>query len=230
VRAIGFSFVLNGTIYFGGGTSTDFLANLKDFYAVNPLNGAVTRLPDMDDDATVAMFTINGKGYRLNTTSFPVGGTHELYEFDVMNNRWTKRASFATVISDVLPFESNGTGFLATMTNAGWDGQYNAGSIELWSYNAGSDKWTKEKGYVARADYNYGIVSANGKTYLLHSLTDEALNTSSTSFMEFDPVAKTFLTPSFSTAIPFNAVGSFSALDKGYVFSRSYLWKFDPAL
>ncbi|PZR08833.1 MAG: hypothetical protein DI539_22420, partial [Flavobacterium psychrophilum] len=53
-----FSFALNGVGYFGGGADNNNV-NLKDFYSIDTTTNKVTRLADVDDNRTVAMFKIN---------------------------------------------------------------------------------------------------------------------------------------------------------------------------
>lgn len=222
-----FSFTLGGAIFFGGGKD-QYNIDLKDFYTIDTLTNSVTRLPDLEDGTTISMFSIKNRGYRLNTISSP-GVKHELYEIDPISKSWIKKTGLpADLNRPPVFFESDGVGYIARLTNYGWDGHYTAGTVELWSYDTELDKWAKLPVTSIRSDLKFGTVSANGKIYLVYTLTGASDLISNDFFQEFDPSTKSFRDPSFKSRVPFRVSDTFSANGVGFILSDSYLWKFDP--
>jgi len=219
-----FGFAIDGVGYFGGGSNQ---GGLKDFYSIDAGTDKITRLADLADESTVYMFAFNNKGYRVTLKPSPFVLKTYVHEFDPVSKSWTEKPGDAPYFNNnVTTFESNGSlYFVRTEANR------STGAIEIWSYDPDSNVWTQGPDSDIKADNLFGIVYANNKVYLATTLNDDDFfdPTYLTSFSEFDPSTTTFNTK-FSTTVPFRVLGTFSIASAGYIFSDSYLWKFDPSL
>lgn len=150
-RADAMSFSLNGKIYVAGGANEQ--TAFMDFWEYDPGMDRWTQKADLLHFAYrgAATFTIGNKGYivtgQRGATGFTLG--HELYEYDPAADKWTQKASLATIFAEertqAIGFSVNGKGYLGggyfiSSSQGGGGGAF--AHADLFEYDPATDKWT----------------------------------------------------------------------------------------
>jgi hypothetical protein len=126
-----FSFSLDGKAYVGGGFYPSTSENNNSLWEYNPEDNIWTELGPLPVEVQYpAAFSINNKGYFIQSRSEAGQNVNQLWEFDPGNNVWTRKAD--------LPGFNADKGF--TFQNEFYS--YNHQTPEFWSvYNPISNQW-----------------------------------------------------------------------------------------
>ncbi len=139
-RFDGFSFVIDGKGYIGGGgVEDDYPRN--DLYEYDPATGKWTRKADfpifVGSELTMEAFSINNKGYvvaQFNDNNF--------LEYNPNTNTWKTLENFpGDSKMDFVGFSYGNKGYVG----CGFDGSEYIN--EIWEYNADKDQWRKMRDF-----------------------------------------------------------------------------------
>jgi hypothetical protein len=189
-------FAINDTFYVVGGSGTSPTNILRGVYAYHATSDMWSVKGVFPDSGRVfgLGLSIGGKGYvGLGTTTVTskLGFNQDFYEYDPVNDHWTKIADF--------PGIGRGFAFGFTMNNklivgGGYDAS-NHDLSDLWEYDPATDNWTLLNAFMSA--FPTGIHGAIGfsiqnKGYLAcGSLGDNTVL--SKVIYEYDPVNKDFI-------------------------------------
>ena len=223
----GYTFVINGTAYTGGGANYGFF---NDFWKYKPNTGWVSlgTGPGGLDRGFAIAFVINGVGYVGTGDDYTC--YNDLWQYDTLSNTWTQKASFPSPRLGCAAFSANGYGY------AGLGGD-NTGKTyrDMYRYDPIADRWDT----MAPMPSDTGMeepayFTLCGKLIVTCGDSEQSGQRTTKQAWLFDPTispkGRWHRLPDFNGPLPAYAPGGFAFKDTGYVYggydyaNSNYYW------
>ncbi|RDY61656.1 IPT/TIG domain-containing protein [Flagellimonas nanhaiensis] len=191
-RVFGVSFVIDGIIYSGLGSTSDHLTDheLWGYDTTSDSWSKKTNFPmAMDDKLTTSTsFVINKKAYIVGGNSLQNGDSSEVWEYDPNNGdggSWTLMdAPFPGAGKQkATGFSINGLGYIV---GGGFDtGEGTESVAEVWEYDPTDDSWTSKQDFIG-SPFELGTSFViNNKAYIHLGMTGGSEGSSE--FWQYEP-------------------------------------------
>lgn len=227
--ATSFSIGTKGYIGLGFDRSVDY----KDFWEYDPIAGTWTQKADYAGGSRHAAvgFSIGSKGYIGTGSNYSASDqdTKDFWEYDPLNNTWTRKADFAGTARTVAQgFSIGSTGYIGLGRTGGF-GLF----ADFWQYDPGTNTWTKKADFGGGARYATSGFGIGTKGYI-GTGTDFTGGgfTFRNDFWEYDQILDTWTKKAdFGGGGRELAVG-FSMNSRGYIGTGSGandFWEYSPS-
>jgi len=137
------AFTIDSNAYVGLGVNNENYTQL-DFWMYDPKTNAWSQKANCPVDRHYAVgFSIGGKGYI--GLGYRNGNRNEVYEYDPVGNKWSKKYDFpGSARNNAACFVIGNYGYVC----CGWA---TANTNELWQYDPSNDSWTQKANFTGTA-------------------------------------------------------------------------------
>jgi len=200
------SFSIGDKGYVGSGYTNG--SSLADFYAYNQATDSWKQVASLPDDSrryAASTFTIGDKGYVCFGIKSGTPFLTDIWEYDPLNDTWTKKADFpGTPRYGAAAFSIGGKGYVVCGNTGTASGPYTS---EVWEFDPIANTWTKKNDFPGSSRYGFtqAAVVMGGKAYLGGAGGNDVYTND---FYEYDALTDTWTK---KADIPFGGAGYASA-------------------
>jgi len=158
------AFVINDIAYIGTGSTKTIIGNESNkFWEFNPKSKTWIARADVPGEARTRAigFSSNSKGYMglgRNNTSGSTSYLYDFYEYDPINDSWTKKSDY--------PGNSTVDCVFFSLNNYGYAGMGYQREQDLWRYNFETDTWSEVESFWGNGRIAPVSLAINNEGYM----------------------------------------------------------------